>query len=215
MYELSNEHGVGMEEDYRSIGLTVVWNGKGGAGKSSLAALIAFEANVDCVTNDPLTPLHIALGNGRVKTLAPTEGIPKGISKNTDLVVDLGGFLADRRIADFIKLARHVLVPIIADTPNLNASFVTMKDLRNLTENVVLLPNRLKVADSEALLPVLKSRFSGFPIFPIRESAFFPNLFRDKIGLGELVVKDKLAAHTYRELLKQVGNLMDHLERQH
>ena len=61
MYELSNEHGVGMEEDYRSIGLTVVWIGKGGAGKSSLAALIAFEANVDCVTNDPLTPLHIAL----------------------------------------------------------------------------------------------------------------------------------------------------------
>ncbi len=106
----------------------IIFNQKGGVGKSMLATQIALSFNAVIIELDPYGVLNQTLDSQRVHKVALDGEVPK---ISTDYIVyDFGGF-DDHRLDTISKDAHLIIIPF---NPTINALGTTLKSYKRASE---------------------------------------------------------------------------------
>lgn len=188
----------------------IVWNLKGGQGKTVLSLAIAMLEGAYIVTNDRHSPIDEVIGEDRglrLKADDPLPEVPDGI----DLIYDFGGF-PDVRTIEAAQNADFIVMPIIYESPlEMQVTLNALREIEAYNKNIVVVVNKAKPNDLERTKDVLADFGFHYPIFEIKQSTVFSKAVESKKSLQELVDENPLWRLPYSKPLKQVKNLITHI----
>lgn len=109
----------------------IIYNQKGGVGKSMIATQLALNFDATIVELDPYGMLSDTLGDDVVYKVGLNENVPS--IKEGDVIFDFGGF-DDLRLDDISKNADLIIIPF---NPTINSLGTTLKSYKRVKEQNV------------------------------------------------------------------------------
>jgi chromosome partitioning protein len=172
---------------------TVVYNGKGGVGKSTIAANFATLAQVELLDADPQATCCYWKDR---RSLNPPEVTDVSLGrvamrlKNQSAVVDLPG-AAVTGVQDSLRAAHVIVVPVTYDQACLDALPATLELIKSVNVPTFLLINRLHPkASVEAVIDALKETLEAMNL----QTPICPNALCDRVIHKDWWAKGKVAA---------------------
>jgi cellulose biosynthesis protein BcsQ len=187
----------------------VVWNLKGGQGKTVLSLNLAMLEGMFVVTNDVHSPIDDVLGEDRALRMSMRDPLPQ-VPPDVSLIYDFGGY-PDARIIEAAKTADHILIPIIYESPlEMQVTINAIAEIERYNPNITILLNKSKAGDFERATEVL-GQFYSYPIMEIKQSTAFTRSIEQKKSLKQLVDESPLFSFHYSKPLEQLRNILDHV----
>lgn len=185
----------------------VVWNLKGGQGKTVLSMAIAMLEGFYVVTNDVHSPIDEVLGEDRALRLSMRDKLPE-TPPEVNLIYDFGGY-PDARIIEAAKIADCVVVPIIYDSPlEMQVTINALAEIEKYTDRIVIVINKAKPGDFERAEAVFAEFGYEYPIFEIKKSTAFGRAIEHKKSLQEMVDERTGYSFHFAKPLEQVRTLI-------
>lgn len=179
-----------------------VFNLKGGQGKTTVSLALALSYGFLVVTNDEYSPIDKVLPKGHAKILKHAEQLPV-VPDEVDIIYDFGGY-PDARILSAMEKSQWVIVPVIYDSPlDVQVTIKSVREIEKHNKNILLVANKSKSEDVEALQKIFKDFFS-YPLLRIKKSTAFVKMIKTKQSLQELTENNMLLRHSYKEPLEQI-----------
>ena len=142
---------------------TVIWNLKGGQGKTVLSLAVAMLEGAFVVTNDVHSPVDEVLGSDRALALKMTESLPT-VPSDVPLIYDFGGY-PDARIIDAAKDAEFVVIPIVYESPlEMQVTINAISEIEKYNNNTIVVVNKAQSGDLERAKAVFDSMDITYPI---------------------------------------------------
>ncbi len=188
----------------------VVFNLKGGQGKSSIALNIALSLNFDVISNDKITKLEKILPEDNFMKIEKDQDFPD-IIENLNIVYDLGGWI-DKRAVKPIKEADLVIIPMINTEMNNEVSINSINQVKQFNDNIMLIVNKSRKNDFEYIKnDVIKTYFpdDDFPMFEIMDTTAFEQMVKRKMSIHDIVESDPLLKYNYRKVNGQFDKILD------
>jgi cellulose biosynthesis protein BcsQ len=188
----------------------VIFNQKGGVGKTMLATQIALYFDLKIVELDPY---------GVLKQLMPERVIKLGlrdhINENLDnIVYDFGGF-DDLRLGQAAKQSDLVIIPFNPTLVSLGGTLKSYLNIKNYNDNILFIANGyLKEQDVKDAVEFLEENIKE-PIdyFAIPHTRAVQTAENEVISIIELPKQGGLKKHTYSKIAKVFENLMIYIKR--
>ena len=185
----------------------VVWNLKGGQGKTVLSVAIAMLKDFYVVTNDVHSPIDEVLGEDRALRMGMRDELPK-VPAELDLIYDFGGY-PDARIIQAAKQADFIIVPIIYESPlEMQVTINALSEIEKYTDRIIIVLNKAKPGDFEKAQTVLAEFDYEYPIFEVKQSTAFSRAIEHKKSLQQMVDESPLFSFHYSKPLEQIRNLI-------
>ncbi len=198
-----------------AIGLTTVFSLKGGVGKTALSVSMSMEMfrngiEVPIISNDPVSIVEKVMGdNGWI--LPQGKEFPSELKKNSDYILDLGGFL-EQRIIDVIKKSKTVIIPTPNDYASIQATIMTVNDVKKLNKNLVMVVNRIDKKEFMDFYEVIRDACGNFPVFPLKNSKAFENCQIQKKSIYQMMEDEPVRKKAYTEVQNQLNKIIEHLK---
>jgi MinD superfamily P-loop ATPase len=185
----------------------VVWNLKGGQGKTVLSLAIAMLEDFYVVTNDVHSPIDEVIGTDRALRMGMRDSLPE-VPPELNLIYDFGGY-PDARIIEAAKMADCVIVPIIYESPlEMQVTINALSEIEKYTDRIVIVVNKAKTGDYERAERVLREFDYHYPIFEVKQSTAFSRAIEHKKSLQQMVNESPLFSFHYSKPLEQVRSLI-------
>jgi len=189
----------------------IIFNQKGGVGKSMLATQIALHLDAAIVELDPYGVLSQTLEESRVYKVALNEEIPKVKSKH--VVYDFGGF-DDARLDHASKDADLIVIPF---NPTINALGTTLKSYKRAKEQelpILFVVNAvLKEQDAIDAIDFLKEETQDdIEYFIIPHTRALQTSENEGQSIIELANSSGLRRHTYKKISSTMKKLMKQIK---
>lgn len=181
---------------------------KGGVGKTSIGLNLAITLGYAMITNDVHVPLEDILPEGDFLKINPGEKFPDGFD-HVDIVYDFGGYI-DLRTIDVIKRLDVVIVPIQVPHISLQVGINSINELQAYNKRIVVIANGTHNGDFKTIETEVR-KFFNVPVFELKSSKFFDNIFREKRSLREVVAGGGLKRYNYQKLCDQFDIIIEHL----
>ena len=186
----------------------IIFNQKGGVGKSMLATQIALYFNALIVELDPYGVLSQTLDEKKVQKIALHDEIPEISEKK--VVYDFGGF-DDARLDIISKKADLIIIPF---NPTINALGTTLKSYKRAKEQdlpILFVANAvLKEQDAIDAIDFLKeSTQDDIEYFILPHTRALQTSENEGRSILELANTTGLRRHTYRKISSTMQELMD------
>ena len=199
-----------------SIGLTSVFSLKGGVGKTALSLSMSMELErngleVPVISNDPVRIIESVLGKDRGWILPQDQEFPTEIKKDTDYILDLGGFL-EKRIIDVIKRSNWVIIPTPTDYASVQATLMTINDVKKLNEKIVLVVNRIDKKEFVDFYELIRDTCGPYPVFPVKNSKAFENSQLQKKSIFQMMEDEPIRKKSYTEVQNQIEKIIKYLK---
>lgn len=188
----------------------VVFNFKGGQGKSSIALNLALSLGFDVISNDKITKLEKILPEDNFMKIKKDEDFPD-IMENLNIIYDLGGWI-DERVIKPIKEADLIIIPMINSEMNNEVSLNSINQVKKHNNNIMLIINKSKKGDYEFMKnEVIKIYFpnDNFPIFEIMDTTAFEQILKRKRAIKDIIETNPLLKYNYRKVNTQFNNIID------
>lgn len=186
---------------------TVIWNLKGGQGKTVLSLAIAMLEGAFIVTNDVHSPVDEVLGGERALPLKMTESLPT-VPSDVDLIYDFGGY-PDARIIDAAKDAEFVVIPIVYESPlEMQVTINAIAEIEKYNTNIIVVINKAGKGDMERAKEVFESMDISYPMVEIKKSKAFSRAVEQKKSLEEMIAENPLLKYHYSKPLEQIHHLI-------
>ena len=185
----------------------VVWNLKGGQGKTVLSMAMAMLEGFYVVTNDVHSPIDEVLGEDRALRMGMRDGLPE-VPPGIDLIYDFGGY-PDARIIEAAKQADCIIVPIIYESPlEMQVTINALAEIEKYSDRNVIVLNKAKPGDYDRARTVLAEFDYAYPIFEVKQSTAFSRAIEQKKSLQQMVDESPLFSFHYSKPLEQVRSLI-------
>lgn len=186
---------------------TVIWNLKGGQGKTVLSLAIAMLEAAFIVTNDVHSPVDEVLGSDRALALKMTESLPT-VPSDVSLIYDFGGY-PDARIIDAAKDAEFVVIPIVYESPlEMQVTINAISEIEKYNNNIIVVVNKAQSGDLDRARAVFESMDIKYPMIEIKKSNAFSRAVEHKKSLEEMIAENSLFKFHYTKPLEQVRHLI-------
>lgn len=184
----------------------IIFNEKGGVGKSMLATQIALHFDATILELDPYGVLSQTLEGDRVYKIGLNDAIPQITSG--DVVYDFGGF-DDKRLDIVSKSADLIIIPF---NPTINALGTTLESYKRASEQnlpILFIVNAvLKEQDALDAIEYLKETTKDdIEYFILPHTRALQTSENEGQSIIELANSTGLRRHTY----KKINNIMNEL----
>ena len=187
----------------------VVWNLKGGQGKTVLSLNIAMLEGMFVVTNDVHSPIDDVLGEDRTLRLSMRDPLPD-VPANVPLIYDFGGY-PDARIIEAAKTADHILIPLVYESPlEMQVTINAISEIERYNPKITIILNKSKPGDYERARDVL-GQFNSYPILEVKQSTAFVRSIEQKKSLKQLIDENGLFSFHYSKPLEQLRAIIAHI----
>ena len=185
----------------------IIFNQKGGVGKSMLATQIALYFDATIIELDPYGVLTQTLDDDRVYKVALNENIPHIASG--DVVYDFGGF-DDIRLDAVSKNADLIIIPF---NPTINALGTTLESYKRAKQQklpILFIVNAIiKDQDATDAIDYLKETTKDdIDYFIIPHTRALQTSENEGQSIIELANTSGLKRHTYRKISSTMVELM-------
>lgn len=189
----------------------IIFNQKGGVGKSMLATQIALFFDATIVELDPYGVLTQTLNDDRVYKIGLDEDIPE-ISEG-DVVYDFGGF-DDKRLDLVSKSSDLIIIPF---NPTINALGTTLESYKRASEQnipILFVVNAIiKEQDAIDAIEYLKeSTKDDIEYFVIPHTRALQTSENEGQSIIELANSSGLRRHTYKKISATMHEFMKMLQ---
>ena len=189
----------------------IIFNQKGGVGKSMLATQIALYFDTTIFEIDPYGVLSQTLDDNRVYKIALDEDIPEITSG--DAVYDFGGF-DDSRLDTVSKNADLIIIPF---NPTINSLGTTLKSYKRVeTLNVPILfivNSAMKEQDASEAIEYLKETIEAdLDFFTIPNTRALQTSENEGRSIMSLTNSSALRKHTYKKINSIMLELMERIK---
>ncbi len=189
----------------------IIFNQKGGVGKSMLATQIALHFDATIVELDPYGVLSQTLDDDRVCKVALNEDIPQ--VSDDKIVYDFGGF-DDARLDKVSKDANLIIIPF---NPTINALGTTLKSYKRASEQdlpILFVVNAvLKEQDATDAIEFLKEQTQDdIEYFILPHTRALQTSENEGQSIIELANTSGLRRHTYRKISATMTGLMNEIK---
>lgn len=186
----------------------VVYNFKGGEGKSKIAANLALTMDYSVVTNDIYSPIDNLFNEDKVMKLHPNDAMPD-FDVTDNIIFDFGGY-PDSRVVKILEQAALVIVPITNEEDNIQVGINTIDEIKNYTNNIVIVANKTVKGDYEAIKQDLANYFN-YPVFEIKKSTAVKRMSSSGKSIKSLASTGGLLSLHYSKISKQFDQLINHI----
>lgn len=188
-----------------------VFNLKGGQGKTSIAVNLALHYKAGIITNDSCSRLELILPEKSFREIGVNESEIPDIN-NTNIIYDFGGWL-DPRIIPIVKTSDLIIIPIIMNGfLDLQKGIQSITEIQRYNKNVLIIANATKGKDLLIIKNSIYSIFNKLPILEIRKTTAFSKIFEKEGNIEDIILKDRLLAHSYRKVQEQLDILYNFIE---
>ena len=189
----------------------IIYNQKGGVGKSMLATQIALHFDTTIIELDPYGVLTQTLDDKRVYKLGLDESIPD--ISDGDVVYDFGGF-DDIRLDSISKNANLIIIPF---NPTINSLGTTLKSYERAKEQnipILFVANAvIKENDALEAIEFLKeSTQDDIEYFSIPHTRALQTSENEGQSIINLASSSGLRRHTYRKISATMREMMSVIE---
>ena len=186
----------------------VMFNLKGGQGKSSIALNLALTMDMNIISNDIITQIEDVLPPDNFLKIGKDEDFPN-IEEDIDIIYDLGGWL-DNRTISILKQADLIIIPMINGIMNNKTSLNSIEQVKNINKNILIIANKTKKDDYNIICELVNKYFSeeNFPILELRETTAFEKIMEKEESIQNIVEKDKLLKFSYSRVVEQFNNII-------
>jgi len=185
-----------------------IWSTKGGVGKTSICAELHFRLGWPVVTNERRSMLRFLVDEKKLKLLDPKESIPniKG-----DMLFDFGGYI-DERVISAVKQSDYIIIPTLYEIPDIQGCIDTINSVKDYNKNIIVIINKISSSNLLQFANETLSKIDGLQIKNLNQSRAFPNIYKYKNGILDIVKDNPLLKFSYRKILKQFDDIMNILQ---
>ena len=185
----------------------IIFNQKGGVGKSMLATQIALYFDATILELDPYGVLSQTLDSDRVYKVGLNDSIPQITSG--DVIYDFGGF-DDKRLDIVSKTADLIIIPF---NPTINALGTTLESYQRAKEQntpILFVINAvIKEQDATDAIDYLKETIKDdLDFFVLPHTRALQTSENEGRSIIELASSTGLRRHTYKKISNTMRELM-------
>lgn len=188
--------------------LLVVYNFKGGEGKSRIAQNLALTMDYSIITNDVFSPIEKILKNHQFLKIWPDQKFPD-VSVDDDIIFDLGGY-PDGRVVQILKKSRFIIVPITNEIDNIQVGINTIDTIEKYNKNIIIIANRTTANDFQVISNDLSCLYN-YPIFEVKKSTALSKLSTRRQSIREIVKNNPLLKYNYNKINDQFNSIISYL----
>jgi len=185
----------------------IIYNQKGGVGKSMLATQIALYFDTSILELDPYGVLYQTLDDDRVFKLGLDDNLPQ--IDSGDVIYDFGGF-DDARLDVASKSSDLIIIPF---NPTINALGTTMQSYQRAKEQnipILFVANAVvKEQDAlDAIEFIKENTQNDIDYFIIPHTRALQTSENEAVSIIDLANSSGLKKHTYRKISATMKELM-------
>ena len=189
----------------------IIYNQKGGVGKSMLATQLALHFDTTIVELDPYGMLSDTLGEDIVYKVGLDENVPS--IKEGDVIFDFGGF-DDLRLDEVSRSSNLIIIPF---NPTINSLGTTLKSYQRVKElNVpVLFVVNAVLNDKdvdESINFIKENTQDDIEYFVIPHTRALQTVENEGVSIIEFANTSGLRKHTYRKISGIMKDLVKKVE---
>jgi len=183
------------------INMIVVYNSKGGVGKSALSYSLSTDLETQLLSNDE----NQFLGYHPESKLYLNETMP--IIR--DAVYDLGGFETPF-IEDVLEAASVIIIPVTVDFNSMKRGVQILKEFKH--KKLLLVANQIENTDDFDYIKEIVKREVNTVIYPLKRSIIFRRSLETGMSVKQLYEESGLSKYSYRGIFKQYEAILKSLE---
>ncbi len=181
----------------------IIYNQKGGVGKSMIATQLALHFDTTIIELDPYGMLSDTLGDEIVYKVELNEEVPS--IKEGDVIYDFGGF-DDLRLDEISKNTNLIIIPFNPTINSLGTTLKSYKRVKELEVPVLFVANAvLNEKDVSESIDFLKENTSDdIEYFVIPHTRALQTVENEGVSIIKFAQSSGLRKHTY----KKISNVM-------
>ncbi|MEN4052710.1 ParA family protein [Sulfurimonas sp. NWX79] len=187
----------------------IIFNQKGGVGKSMLATQIALYFDATILELDPYGVLSQTLSDDMVYKVGLKDELPEVVQG--DVIYDFGGF-DDKRVDIAAKGADLIIIPFNPTINSLGTTLESYERVKNLGLPVLFVINAvIKEQDALDAIEYLKETLQSndLEFFIIPHTRALQTSENEGLSILSLAASSGLKRHTYRKISAKMQDLMN------
>lgn len=188
----------------------MIYNHKGGVGKTALTLNFALTLKYGVITNDRFSIIDQVLPEQQYMILKKEEQLPD-IPADWPVIFDFGGY-PDQRAISALKMSEFIIIPILPHKENLQTSLNFMEEIRSYKEErkIIIVINQTIGNQYEQIRREIKRFYPKMAVMNLKKSMAFTWLSEQKKSIAELVKTNKLQARHFKAVSEQFNNIADY-----
>lgn len=187
----------------------LVYNIKGGQGKTDISTNLALTMDFNLITNDLLSPIEEVFEEGTYIKLKRGQALID--YPDNDIIFDFGGYLDERAISA-LKQSNFVIIPVINEFKDVYTTINFIQEIERYNQNILIVANKTEKGDYENIKEIMKDNYPDYMVLEIKKSRAMPNIFREKRSIQEMVNQGGLWRHNYKKINEQFNKLIEALK---